>query len=279
MSERNSLLIVGVYTLLGLLIVSVGYGAYAYYQLASTSAAARLEASLAAEMAEAKRPASTKPPKPMGNVAALARAHAQLNELQAMMERNSRLLEQRTSLLNQKTAECKMLQRQLDGSIATVLELLDMDSNVSDSEQRQQLGRNLEQEFNRLTAELEQSEALELEQSQQVADLKMQLTATELEIAAIREQTGAELLSLLERQQLLETTSRRAFVQLGAAAVPVLVEMLNDQRPEVRAWAASILGSLGSAGQEAVPALMAMLVDSDQLVRDEAKRSLDLLSN
>ncbi|MAD79792.1 MAG: hypothetical protein CMJ50_02960 [Planctomycetaceae bacterium] len=279
MSDRNSLLIVGLYTSVGLLVAVTGYGTFAYYKSVSSSALADMEATLAAEIAASARTGNTQPPRPLANTAALTRAHAQLNQLQTMLERNSRLLEKRTTLLNQKTTECKALQAQLDGSIATVLELLGTDTEASSSEVRQQVGRDLEQEFNQLKTELDRSESLELEQMQQVAQLKTELAATESEIAEIREQTNAELLSLLEQQQLLDTTSRRAFTQLGSAAVPVLVEFLSDERAEVRSWAASVLGGLGADGQDAVPALMGMLVDDDRIVRDQAKRSLELLSN
>lgn len=279
MSERNSLLIAGLYATIGLLVVTIGYGTFAYYQSASDSAMARMEATLTAEMATDSRLVNTHPPRPPVNAAALARAHAQMNELQAMLERNSRLLERRTTLLNQKTTECKTLKQQLDGSIATVLELLDMDPDPGGSDARKKLGRDLEHEFQMLAAELDRSESLELEQTQQVAQLKAELTETESQIAQIREQADAELLSLLEYQQLVDATSRRAFKQMGVAAVPVLVELLGDDRADVRAWAASILGSLGTDGQDAVPALMGMLVDNDKGVRDQAKRSLDLLAN
>jgi len=279
MSEKNSLLIASSYATIGLLVVIVGYSTFAYYQSVSASAVARMQASLEAEIAATDPARNTQPPKPLANAAALSRAHTQLNELQLMLERNSQLLEKRTSLLNQKTSECKALQKQLDGSIATLLELLDADAGERSIEDRQQLGKNLEQEFKQLKTELERSEALELEQTQQVAQLKSELAATESEIAAIREQTNVELLTLLEQQQVLEATSRRAFTQLGAAAVPVLVELLSHERADVRAWSASILGGLGMDGQEAVPALMGLLVDTDKMVRDQAKLSLEQLAN
>jgi glycosyltransferase A (GT-A) superfamily protein (DUF2064 family) len=279
MSERNSLLIAGLYATLGLVVVVIASGTFAYYQAVSTSAGARMEADLVAELAGTNQPVTLQPPQPLLNAAALTRAHAQLNELQAMLERNSRLLDKRTTLLSQKTSECKTLQAQLDGSIAMVLALLDMDSDGESSEARQTLGRNLEQEFKRLKTELERSESLELEQMQQVVELKSELAETESEIASIREQADAEMLALLEQQQLLDATSRRVFTQLGADAVPVLVELLGDDRADVRVWAASVLGGLGSNGHDAIPALLGMLVDKNETVRDQAKRSLELLSN
>lgn len=279
MSDRNRSLIAWLYAAIGLLVAIIAYGAFRYYESISDSAFAGLQASLDADTADARPTAITQPPKPLINAAALTRAQTHLNELQSMLERNSRLLDKRTMLLNRKTNECKTLQKQLDESIATLLEFLETDAGEPNREDRQQLGKNLELEFKQLKRELERSEYLELEQTQQVAQLKSELAATNSEIAAIREQANAEMLSLLEQQQLLESTSRRAFMQMGAAAVPVLVELLSDQRAEVRAWSASILGGFGSEGQDAVPALMGLLVDNDKMVRDQAKRSLEQLSN
>ena len=279
MLDGNRSLIAGLYAFIGFLIVVIGYGTFSYYQSASDSAVQRMTETLNAELVASRQAANTRPPQPTLNAAALARAHAQLNELQALLQRNSLLLEKRTALLNQKTAECKTLKGQLDVSIATVLELLENDVTVDGKAAREQVGKELEEDFNQLSAELVRSESLELEQTQQVEQLKLELAVTESEIAAMREQANAELLSLLEQQQIVDTTSRSAFAKMGSTAVPVLVEFLGDDRAEVRAWAASVLGSLGTNGQEAVPALMGMLVDNDQGVRDQAKRSLDLLAN
>ncbi len=279
MSDRNRLLIAGLYATIGLFVVIIATVTYAYYQAVAANSIARMEANLAADQAASNPPANLQPPQPVLNAAALTRAHAQLNDLQAMLERNSRLLDKRTTLLNQKTSECKLLQEQLDGSITAVLALLDMGADGEPNEARLTVGRNLEQEFKQLKTELGLSESLELEQMQQVEQLKAELAATESQIASIRAQADAELLMLLEQQRLLDATARRAFTQLGATAVPVLVGLLSDDRAEVRAWAASILGGLGANGQDAVPALMGMLVDDNESVRNQAKRSLEQLAN
>ncbi len=280
MSARNSLLIAGGYTAAALLVAVIAFATFSYYRETAGNRLAASGEEGGAQQASGARRVVVKPPVPAVNAAALTRARAQLGQLQTMLERNSRLLEKRTTLLNQKTSECKALQQQLDGSIATVLALLDMDPEGSDDRAaRESLGRNLEAEFARLKAELEQSESLEIEQMQQVVSLKTELEETKSEIASIREQADAELLLMLEQQQLLEATSRRAFVRLGAAAVPVLVEFLDDDRADVRCWAASILGDLGAAGQDAGPALMGLLVDPDEMVREEARLALERLAN
>jgi chromosome segregation ATPase len=279
MSDKNSLLIAGLCATMGLLVVSVVLGTFTYYKSSASSAFADMEANLAAELAAKDRTVNTRPPAPLSNNAALTRAHAQMNDLQTMLARNNRLLKNRTTKLDQKTAECQALQEQLDGSIATALELLTRDTDEGSSETRQQLSQDLEKELKQLKTELERSEALELEQMQQVVQLKSDLAETEAEIAELRDATNDELLSLLEQQQVLDATARRAFTQLGAAAVPVLVDLLSDERADVRIWSASVLGGLGEEGNDAVPALMGMLVDENKTVRDQAKRSLEQLAN
>jgi hypothetical protein len=57
------------------------------------------------------------------------------------------------------------------------------------------------------------------------------------------------------------------------AAVPVLVDLLDESDPDVRAWAANTVG-IGPAGAEAVPALIAALSDPDWRVRSNAMDSL-----
>jgi chromosome segregation ATPase len=279
MFDRNSLLIVALCATLGLLVVGVGVATFSFYQSGSSSAFSEMESTLANELSAVDRSANTRTPRPLESTVALTRAHSRMQELQTMLDRKSRLLEMRTTRLTQKTVECKALQEQLDDSIATVLEMLEGDTGAGNSEVRQLLGSDLEKELKQLKAELERSESLELEQMQQVVQLRSDLAATEVEIAELRKQTNDELLSLLEHQQVLDATARRAFTRLGSVAVPVLVESLGDENADVRIWAASVLGDLGADGQDAVPALMGMLIDTDKLVRDQAKRSLDQLSN
>lgn len=59
-----------------------------------------------------------------------------------------------------------------------------------------------------------------------------------------------------------------------AAAVPILVEMLEDRSDEFRAFAAYALGQLGSSAKGAVPALIAALKDDEPKVRGEVIRAL-----
>jgi TonB family protein len=58
------------------------------------------------------------------------------------------------------------------------------------------------------------------------------------------------------------------------AAVPALIEALNDTDYEVRLWSMAALGSLGPAAKEAIPALKQATKDKDEGIRGSAKATI-----
>lgn len=57
-------------------------------------------------------------------------------------------------------------------------------------------------------------------------------------------------------------------VRIGAPSVPALTELLaDDEQSELRGFAATVLGQLGTAAQEAIPALQAAREHPDAAVR------------
>lgn len=69
-------------------------------------------------------------------------------------------------------------------------------------------------------------------------------------------------------------TAADALARIGDAAVPSLVETLQDPDREVRAQAARALARMGPRAEPAIPALIAALKDSDKEVRMGAARAL-----
>lgn len=69
-------------------------------------------------------------------------------------------------------------------------------------------------------------------------------------------------------------TAADALARIGDAAVPSLVETLQDPDREVRAQAARALARMGPRAEPAIPALIAALNDSDKEVRMGAARAL-----
>ena len=68
--------------------------------------------------------------------------------------------------------------------------------------------------------------------------------------------------------------SQDALVQIGAAAVPALLELLRDNDPEVRIAAIETLGKLETKATAAIPQLIADLNDTEPRIRTAAAQAL-----
>ncbi len=64
---------------------------------------------------------------------------------------------------------------------------------------------------------------------------------------------------------------------LTIASVPVLIDALGDQRPEVRVEAAGVLAEIGPDAKDAVPALIEVAGDEDFAVRQAAADALEII--
>jgi HEAT repeat protein len=114
---------------------------------------------------------------------------------------------------------------------------------------------------------------------------KVQLTKEQHE--AIAAETLAEIDPTSEEAilVLVELLARRgfdtpqsvfdAFKEIGAPAVPALVELFTDVDSPSRVVATFALGRIGVEAREAVPALIAGLVDDDRLIRPPAASAVD----
>ena len=65
-----------------------------------------------------------------------------------------------------------------------------------------------------------------------------------------------------------------AVTSIGPAAVPALIQLLQDPNPEVRAHAAVALNWIGPGARDAVPALVRALQDDRRRVRQGAAFAL-----
>jgi len=110
------------------------------------------------------------------------------------------------------------------------------------------------------------------------------------EIAKVLRASGAESVLSLARELKSPDLSMRKnavfeLLELGGvvsslpkidikAAVPALIEALNDTDYEVRIWSMAALGSLGPAAKEAIPTLKQATTDKDQGIRGSAKATI-----
>jgi hypothetical protein len=281
MDTRNSALVVGLYLAGVVVIALIGLGYYSYQQ--PQAAPAPLPNLNQQPVA---RPGWKLAPDPVRSLPSAPYFHAQLakekqilREQQESLAESRALLEKHTAALKQKNAECQVLKAELDQSFLLILTLLADDSRNASAkgESAQRAKAKLEAELARLMDSLEQSEILSNQQERQLTKLRTDLQRTDLELAAIQEQSELELTALLAERRTFESVVTEIIARCGMSAIPLLVERLADERVEVRRWAVKALGRIGPEAQEAEAAMRRLLTDPEPSVREEAQRAVALL--
>ena len=77
-----------------------------------------------------------------------------------------------------------------------------------------------------------------------------------------------------QRDSLIAGYASHAMIEMGGSAVPLLASILEDDQAEVRAWAAWVLGEIGSDAAVVTPELQLLLGDDETVVSDAAAEAL-----
>lgn len=220
--------------------------------------------------------------------ALLKRADERLAQLQGMLDKTSELLRQKTDLLNQRTTENRALKGDLDETLSFLVDALDTDKasdkqsgakTPTTEEPRPRVAHDrVESELKSLRDDMSKADFLEQEQAAELEQLKDELLQMEAAVTAVQRQTQGELDALAAERDSLVAAATRSLVRSGEAAVPAITELLANERPAVRAWAASVLGEMGPVAQEASTALTNLQSDPDANVRAAAQRALPRLT-
>jgi hypothetical protein len=268
MDTRNSVLVVGVYLLGAVIVVGVAIAYYAFER--STNATAWDPAS------SGENPV-LRPQAITGKYAAtVSKSSPTMRELQASLAATRSKLDKNTAALNQKSAECRALQQELDRSFALLLNLLEGETDEPGSKAVavNPTRERLEAELARLKESLGRSDLLESDRERQLAELQVELIQADIELAMIQAEAGRELEVLASEKRALEATTAAIIGRCGMVAVPWLVDLLTDERVEIRRWAARALGAVGPDAQDASFVLQELLIDPDEEVRTLAEQAL-----
>ena len=104
-------------------------------------------------------------------------------------------------------------------------------------------------------------------------DGNLDLAIAEWELEQTRRQV-AELGTLAARESTLSNASSMALIEIGAPAVPFLVEMLSDSQADVRSWAVWVLGHIGADAAMAMEEIEALTLDRNAEVARSAVEAL-----
>ena len=116
------------------------------------------------------------------------------------------------------------------------------------------------------------------EQPDTIESLRARLQTIQEQITAVQEAAEADLDDAEDALQAFQSSSADVLVDVGAPAVPGLIDSLSDDEPRVRAWAAYVLGRIGEDASDAVSALTSALSDPDETVQEYAQEALEAIN-
>jgi HEAT repeat protein len=135
----------------------------------------------------------------------------------------------------------------------------------------------LEDEIADLQAELDLAHAVHDALVEDLDALQAELEQAYVRMGQLRVESDVTSANELRDALAMEAAAANILLGLGNSAVSPLMDALSHENPIVRRWAASVLGGMGSAAEEAVPALTEMLMDSDVDVQRAAQAALDAI--
>lgn len=118
------------------------------------------------------------------------------------------------------------------------------------------------------------SQSGEMSPAEQLAAERARFDA---ELERIQNELERGLAIMFEERWLVQNALSGALIDTGEAGVPALVELLMNERAEVRVWAAYVLGEIGPPAVSAAPALREALSDPNESVRVQAAQALQAL--
>lgn len=268
--RQNNLFVLVAYSFVLLLLLVSARLAFVYY------GSNRPPATSESELAREPRVAASKVTRaPIHyDYAAVAAANERLALLQANLERTTAQLHEKSKLLNQRNAECQLLEKKLDESVAFAIELLAQEPSADRDEQTRDVKALLEKDLTALRKQLLDSEVMSDEHTKRLKSLRSELMEADQQIASLRERAEREIAALVDERLAVEVVTADIMLQLGEDGVPSLVGLLGHEQAAVRLWAATVLGNLGLAATTAIEPLNQLSNDPDVRVVAAARQSL-----
>ena len=173
-------------------------------------------------------------------------------------------------MLAQRTARYNDLEAELR-TYYDALVTLESDQQEANTAKADAETIELQKQLEELRLRLAESKTQERELETGLTELREDLEKAYSELAEY------ETAALLEPERTQEDVAKDVLLRIGTSAVPTLIRLLDDERTDIRLFAASMLGEIGPDAEDAIPALREVLSDRNERVRAAAQRSLDLI--
>lgn len=191
-----------------------------------------------------------------------------LRRMQQELDARTEQLTRQNDLLKENVAAQQLLRRQYAELLQTLEEASEPDPSLASAESE------LQTEIRQLTEELRQAQLDGGRAAAARDELERRLQEAERRLSELQDTADREIGDLVAVHRARQAAANDALMRLGADAVPILTESLKNPRPEVREWAAMVLGEIGADAGEALRALHEAEADPDPRVRTAATRAI-----
>jgi hypothetical protein len=146
---------------------------------------------------------------------------------------------------------------------------------VSQSSGDTVLQDDLAEQIDRLNQLLLEADIDETEYRERINTLEDSLGRAKDQLELLQEGVDSEITASDLQQRNREQAMAELVIKTGPDSIPLLIQMLDNNDPRVRSWAAGILGDFGDEAEEAIDALSDLTDDRSIEVRNTARRAMD----
>jgi uncharacterized membrane protein YccC len=223
---------------------------------------------------------STRKHTPRSNRIQLATGEQDSVATRAQLARLEVLLKERTDQLedrNGRVDELNSQLRQLRSNTAARPSARPAPRNPTRTESRPAgTGESdLREEIQRLNQILLDADLQDAEYRQQIATLRDSLGQANEQLDLLEDGADAQLANTAVRQRGRERLIGDLVARFGSESVPLLVDFLEEDDPQLRIWAIQVLGLLGDDAELALDDITSLFEDPSADVRNAARRAVD----
>jgi len=203
----------------------------------------------------------------------LLSARSQVSRLEKQLEYRSKQLDDRNGRIDQLNEQLREFRETRSSASGPRLQTRTIARTESPPE------ATVEPEFREEIARLNQSllaaDLQDAEYQQEIASLRNSLDRANDELDLLEDGADAQLKTVALQQQRRQRIIGDLVARFGSDSIPLLVDFLEEDDPQLRIWALQVLGQLGDDGEEALEDINPLFEDPSADVRNAARQAVD----
>lgn len=199
---------------------------------------------------------------------------AQLARLEVLLSERTVQLEDRNVRINELNDQLRQLRRS-NTSARPSPRPSPRDPTRTESRPAATDDSDLKEQIQRLNRDLLDADLQDAEYRQQISVLRDSLDEANEQLDLFEDGANAQLANTAVRQRTRERLIGDLVARFGSESVPLLVDLLEEDDPQLRIWAIQVLGLLGDDAEVALDDITPFFEDPSADVRNAARRAVD----